>query len=138
MKHALLLVAILGLVGCATRTKILDTAAISMTHGSLGDGESLRETGSVEGEFCASTFKDSGSIGMLDESVKSAQKKFGVDFILNATFWTTADCISVEGTGAKVVAGSAAPVSRQAPKAASPAAKQAPAKAKPAKRGKRR
>lgn len=103
------LTALLMLSGCAMRTKILDTQAISTTHFNLKDGEKLQEIGPVTGKFCPDTFGDKGSIGLVDESVKSAQQKYQVDWILNASFWRSASCIELEGTGAKVVAGNTTP-----------------------------
>ncbi|MGE3681819.1 MAG: hypothetical protein AB7G93_08845 [Bdellovibrionales bacterium] len=84
------------------KTKILDTPAISMTHTNLKQGDKLQETGPVTGTFCPDTFGDKGSIGLLDESVKAAQTQHSVDYILNASFWREGNCISVEGTGAKI------------------------------------
>jgi hypothetical protein len=93
------------LAGCAMRTKVLDVAAVSMTKSSLNEGETLKETGPVSGQFCADTFGDKGSIGLIDESVKMAQSQSGVDFILNAAFWNEGQCMVVEGTGAKIAGG---------------------------------
>ena len=45
---------------------------------------------------------DSGNIRLMDEAVKDAQNKSGVDFITNAVFYASAKCVSVEGTGNKV------------------------------------
>ena len=110
MKHNIYLAgaAVLLLSGCAMKTKILDTTAISMTRTNLKAGEKLQETGPVTGNFCMDSFNQKGSIGLLDESVKSAQTQYNVDYILNASFWQEGSCISVEGTGAKVVTGSVA------------------------------
>lgn len=96
------LVALIALSACATKVKILDTTAISTTRGALEPGERLRQTGSVHGKFCPQTFDDRGNIGLLDEAVKSAQRRYGVDYIMDATFWNESGCITVEGTGANV------------------------------------
>lgn len=101
--------------GCASRTKVLDASAVSMTRTSLGPGESLRETGPVAGKFCPDSFGDKGTIGLIDESVKMAQSSGQVDYILNASFWRSASCMEVEGTGAKVVASSATEPSARGP-----------------------
>lgn len=118
-------IAILGLVllaGCAMKTKILDATAVSMTKGGLAEGEKLSETGPVSGKFCPDTWNDKGTFGIIDESVKHAQKEAGVDFILNASIWKDGSCYTVEGTGAKVVASAgasmAAPVTPAPMKAA--------------------
>jgi hypothetical protein len=107
-------IALLG--GCAMKTKILDTQAVSMTHYSLKDGEKLQEVGPVTGKFCSST-NDKGNIGLIDESVKATQEQYKVDYILNATFWNENGCVSVDGTGAKIVASSGvlAPATSTAP-----------------------
>ncbi len=103
MKHFLFLAISCVLVSaCAMKTKILDTAAVSMTRGPLGQGEKLKETGAVTGRFCPNSFGDKGSIGLIDESVKSAQAENNVDYLLNASFWHEGSCISVEGTGARI------------------------------------
>jgi hypothetical protein len=105
MKNSILILALaVGLGGCAMKTKVLDATAVSMTHSSLKEGEKLQETGPVTGKFCADTFGDKGTIGLLDESIGAAQKQFQVDYITNASFWREGSCISVEGTGAKIVA----------------------------------
>jgi hypothetical protein len=106
MKTTTKLIALLSLTllaGCAMRQKVLDATAISMTHTQLSEGEKLQETGPVTGKFCTDMGNDKGSIGLIDESVKVAQKTHNVDYILNASFWNEGSCMSVEGTGAKVV-----------------------------------
>lgn len=103
--RALVLCAGLALTaGCAHRTKVLDAPAVSMTRTTLVPGESIRETGPVSGKFCADSMSDKGTIGLIDESVKAAQSAGQVDYVLNASFWRSASCMEVEGTGGKVVA----------------------------------
>ena len=88
--------------GCAMRTKVLDVQAVSMTRPSLGPGETLRETGPVKGEFCADSMRDAKrgvAVGLMDEAVKRAQEEHKVDFITNATFYSSGSCMIVEGTG---------------------------------------
>jgi hypothetical protein len=110
--NILTFVALISLVGCAMKTKILDTAAISMTKAHLNEGEKLSETGPVTGQFCADTWNDKGSFGLIDECVKNAQQQSGVDFILNASVYRSGNCVSVEGTGAKLAStGTATPPS---------------------------
>ncbi len=123
MKQFAFIILALGFLGgCAMKTKILDASAVSMTHMHLKPGESLKETVPVTGKFCADTFGDKGSIGLIDESVKAAQQQFSVDYILNASFWNEGACISVEGTGAKVMASAGATESAPVP-AAKPSSK---------------
>lgn len=99
---ALVLIAAVS-VSCAMRQKVLDTSAISMTHDSLKPGTELMTKGPVKAEFCSDAFKDKGDIGLMDEAVKKAQADNQVDYIMNASFWSTGGCMVVEGEGAKVV-----------------------------------
>mgnify|MGYP006969410251 CR=1 FL=1 len=92
----------LGLGACSIKTKILDAPAVSMTRTSLNKGETLKSVVDVQGQFCTDMGNDSGNIGLMDEAVKDAQNKSGVDFITNAVFYASAKCVSVEGTGNKV------------------------------------
>lgn len=101
---ALILAVLIVGSGCAMRSKILDAQAVSMTRQSLKDGESLKETGPVKGEFCADSMRDKGTVGLMDEAIKSAQTQHNVDFITNAIFYARGSCVEVEGTGQKVVA----------------------------------
>ena len=100
---ALILIAAVS-VSCAMRQKVLDTSAISMTHDSLKPGTELMTKGPVKAEFCSDAFKDKGDIGLMDEAVKKAQADHQVDYIMNASFWSTGGCMVVEGEGANVVA----------------------------------
>lgn len=106
MKTLAVIFLLVSATSCAHKVKLLDASAISMTHASVEPGQNLVEIGEVESEFCPDTFKDKGSIGLIDEAVKSAQKKSGADFIKNVTIWYKIElmsaCIQVEGTGAKV------------------------------------
>jgi hypothetical protein len=118
---------LLLLSACATRQKVLDVAAVSMTKSYIHPGETLKEVGPVTGKFCSDSWKDKGSVGLFDESVKAAQNQAGVDYILNASFWHEGNCVTVEGTGAKV-AGGAVPAALEAPKVPADAPASAPAK----------
>ena len=86
------------------------------------EGEALKETGPVSGEFCSDAWSDKGQMGLLDESIKHAQKQSGVDFITNVAFFSTGKCILLEGTGQKVVL---AAVNPSAPTSVEPASKPA-------------
>lgn len=101
MKKVFLVVFIFGLSACAVKQKVLDASAVSMTQFNLKEGEKLTEMGQVEGNFCADS-SHRGSLGLMDEAIKNAQKKSNSDFILNATFYVTGQCMSVEGTAAKI------------------------------------
>lgn len=103
MKTLIILSAAVIFTSCAAqKVKVMNAPAVSMTHESLKTGQTLVESGAVKGEFCADSFKKSGTFGLFDEAVKNAQETSHVDFILNATFWASGSCMSVEGTGAKV------------------------------------
>ncbi len=116
MKNLIMLMAAVAVLGgCAMKTKVLDAAAVSMTHYNLKEGESLQETGAVTGEFCTDMQNGKGTVGLFDEAIKNAQTQSGVDFILNASFWSTGKCVSVEGTGAKIVGSSGGGSSTPAP-----------------------
>lgn len=132
MKNLTLAICALNLLltGCAMRTKILDAAAISMTRTSLNAGESLKEAGPVSGKFCADTWSDKGTIGLIDNAVMSAQKQAQVDVILSASFWQEGSCVDVEGTGAKIVAANGAATGNSAQPTAQPATKPAKHKTK--------
>ena len=103
MKNLIFVALLLGATSCAHKVKVLDASAVSMTHDSIAPGQNLVEVGEVDSEFCPDAFSDSGSIGLLDEAIKNAQKKSGADWIMNASFWRDQKgCISVTGTGKKV------------------------------------
>jgi len=99
----------LVMTGCAVKTKILDVSAVSMTHPSIKEGESLQEKGPVTGQFCMDTMNDKGSIGLIDEVVRNAQKQHNVDFITNAVVFQTGNCVGIEGTGHNITSAAAAP-----------------------------
>lgn len=107
MKHLSFgaLAILIGLTSaCATRQKLLDISGVSMTHGALQPGQKLQDKGPVTGEFCAQQFSDKGQIGLIDETVKNTQATHKVDYITNATIWTTgASCIVIEGQGQSIL-----------------------------------
>ncbi|MBI2522428.1 MAG: hypothetical protein HYV97_18555 [Bdellovibrio sp.] len=103
MKFTVTLILLGALASCATRMRIMEAAAVSMTESSLGRGEILQEIGPVEDKFCPSASKDQGQhIGLMDEAIRSAQSKSGADFITNATFFMELNgCVVVNGTAIK-------------------------------------
>jgi hypothetical protein len=104
MKNLSILCLFVLLTSCAAqKVKIMDTPAVSMTRDSLEADEKLEKQGPVNSQFCPDSYKDKGEIGLMDEAVRVAQEKNQIDFILNASFWSSVGCISVEGEGAKIV-----------------------------------
>jgi hypothetical protein len=89
--------------GCSSKQKIMDVSLVSMTHASVPEGARMQEQGPVTGRFCSSLTGDKGSVGLFDEAIKKAQSTSGVDFISNASFWNDSGCVSVEGTGQKLL-----------------------------------
>jgi hypothetical protein len=104
MKTLILVALLVGVTSCAHRVKIMDASAVSMTHSSMEPGQNLVEIGDVEGEFCPDSMNDKGSIGLIDMAVDNAQKKTGADWITNASFWRSGNCMYVTGTGKKLAA----------------------------------
>jgi hypothetical protein len=110
MKNLLVLILATFLVSCASKVKVMDASAVSMTHDSIKPGEMLTPMGEVTGEFCTDSSTDRGSVGLFDEALKKAQAESHADFILNASFWSkttfgsSSRCTIVSGEGAKVVA----------------------------------
>jgi len=94
----------LGLIlqSCAHKIKIMDVSAVSMTKKNIAKNQKLVEKDSVEGRFCSSAFNDKGTVGLIDEAIKDAQKKSGADFIVDARFFREGGCVGVEGTAAKI------------------------------------
>lgn len=116
MKNLTLVLIATVAVSCAHRTKVLDTAAISMTYDSIKPGMTLTNKGPVKAEFCMDSWNQKGQFGLMDEAVKKAQSTAQVDYILNATFWSTGGCMEVEGEGAVVAAASPMAPVKKAPK----------------------
>ena len=104
MKTLIIAALLVGVTSCAHRVKVLDASAVSMTQTSVEPGQNLVEIGDVEGEFCSDSFNDKGSIGLIDMAVENAQKKTGADWITNASFWRSGNCMYVTGTGKKLAA----------------------------------
>jgi hypothetical protein len=100
---AVLFLLVGGAVGCNSKQKIMDASLVSMTHSSIPEGARLQDQGPVSGRFCSNLTGDKGTLGLFDEAIKNAQSTSGVDFIANATFWNESGCVSVEGTGQKLL-----------------------------------
>jgi len=87
---------------CVMKQKVLDAAAVSMTHANIPEGKKLKELGPATGQFCTDSNHE-GNFGLMDEAIKSAQKSSGADFLINASFFQSGGCMIVEGTGAKIL-----------------------------------
>lgn len=61
---------------------------------------------------------DKGDIGLIDMAVQNAQKKTGADWITNASFWRSGNCMVVTGTGKKLAAATPAAAPAKATKKA--------------------
>ncbi|MCB9024697.1 MAG: hypothetical protein H6625_00130 [Bdellovibrionaceae bacterium] len=96
------LIAVAFLGGCAMKTKILDASAVSMKHHYLPEKAKMKSIGEVTGEFCTDSSQE-GQIGLMDEAIKDAQAKSKADFITNVTFYSTGQCVTLEGTGHTLV-----------------------------------
>ena len=102
MKNIILLGSLVFLSACAMKQKVLDASAVSMSHSHVPEGKKLKEVGEATGQFCTSS-NDKGSMGLMDNAIKNAQMNSKVDFILNASFFQEGSCMTVEGTGARIV-----------------------------------
>ena len=101
MKNLIFILISVAISGCAVKQKVLDVAAVSMTKPNLPEGKKLVEKGEVNGKFCTDS-SHKGTMGLMDEATKDAQRNAKVDFILNATYYQEGSCMSVEGTGAVI------------------------------------
>lgn len=114
MKTLIVALLLVVVTSCASKQKILDASAVSMTHTSIEPGQNLVEIGEVESEFCPDSWKDKGDIGLLDMAIQNAQTKTGADWITNASFWRDGrGCISVTGTGKKISAAAPAATTKK-------------------------
>ena len=102
MKNIILLSCLMGLMSCASKVRILNTNAVSMTEYSLEKGRKVKEIGEVQGKFCPGDKKtQDNTFGLIDEAVRVAQDKSGADFLTNTVVYQKGMCVSVEGTGVK-------------------------------------
>ena len=97
-----MILAALFITSCAHRVKILDANGVSMTKYHLKKGQKTKQLDDVEGKFCPDSFNDSGTLGLIDEAVKDAQKKSGGDFLSQVTFYKEGHCVVVSGTPLKI------------------------------------
>ncbi len=98
------LIMILSLSACATRSvKVMDASWVSMKHArSPQNIAALKSVGTIEERFCQESW--SGSYGLMDEVVKLAEKKHGIDYIRNASFTKEVghQCATVVGEGFRI------------------------------------
>jgi hypothetical protein len=102
MKKITLVATVLLLSACVMKQKVMDVAVVSGTHTSIPAGSKLQDIGPVTGQFCTSN-NDKGSVGLFDEAIKNAQTNSKADFIASASFFREGSCVSIEGTGQKLV-----------------------------------
>lgn len=102
MKNIVLILSLVLVSACVMKQKVLDAPAVSMTHPNVPEGKKLKQMGPVNGQFCTDS-DHQGTYGLMDEAVKDAQKTSGADFLVNASFFQTGGCMTVEATGAKIL-----------------------------------
>jgi hypothetical protein len=95
----ILIMAVLGLgfSSCAHKVRLLDASAVSMTKKHGVKGVKAADKGAANGEACYDS-SASGTIGLMDNAIKAAQKSSGADYIADATFYAKGSCVTVEGT----------------------------------------
>jgi protein involved in sex pheromone biosynthesis len=88
-------------MGCAHQFDLMKAHAVSMKHYHLPQDKKLVKVTDIKSEFCMKSFQFSSGkdIGLIDEVIKEAEKKYNVDFILNASFHAKGSCIILEGEG---------------------------------------
>lgn len=101
MIKIILFSSILMFIGCASRQKILDVPAVSMKVSSLQGNQKLKAIGDVKGQYCASA-SDKGSVGLMDEAIRDAEKKSGGEVFTDASFFSSGSCIELEATANKI------------------------------------
>src|SRR5437868_2646629 len=103
-KYAMMIVMMLAVSGCATRTvKLLDASWVSMKNNMPpSPKENLVRVSNVSEEFCMDSW--SGSYGLMDEVVKKVEAKNQIDYIKYPSFTQSLgrSCVQVSGEGYRV------------------------------------
>lgn len=102
MRKFIFILGALFLAGCATRTlKVLDAPWASMKNSGppAGGTKLLMRVGPVQEEYCMESW--SGSYGLMDEVMKQAEKKHGIDYVRSASFTISQGrpCAQLSGEG---------------------------------------
>jgi hypothetical protein len=96
------LVVIIG-AGCAHQYDLMKANAVSMKHRNLPKDAKLEKVADVSSRYCMQYSGDSGvDIGLMDEAVRAAEEKYGIDFILHPTFRSDGKCVIVTGDGMRI------------------------------------
>ena len=94
-KSIFILVSLLIFSSCAHKVKIMHASAVSMSR-KHGVKAKAMDKGEVTGKSC---YEATGaSKGLMDEAIKDAQKSSKADYIADATFYASGQCVTVEGT----------------------------------------
>jgi hypothetical protein len=95
------------LSACAhSREKLLDANWVSMKNDMPPTKQTkLASIGQISEEYCFSSFKGRGSYGLMDEVVKQAEAKHGIDYIKSPSFSKSVghQCVQVSGQGYRVI-----------------------------------
>lgn len=96
------------LAGCAgiSERNLLTVPVVSMTHSKLPDNYRLQSGASFFSEFCEDDEpiqKTGAVIGMADQAILKAQKRYKATHLLDVRIVRERDCVIAEGTTAKAV-----------------------------------
>lgn len=96
------------LIGCAgvSERHLLTVPVVSMTHSRLPENYRLQSGASFFSEFCEDDepVQQTGAvIGMADQAILKAQKRYKATHLLDVRIVRERDCVIAEGTTAKAV-----------------------------------
>ena len=96
------------MLGCAgiSERNLLTVPVVSMTHSKLPDNYRLQSGASFFSEFCEDDepIQQTGAvIGMADQAILKAQKRYKATHLLDVRIVRERDCVIAEGTTAKAV-----------------------------------
>lgn len=97
-----------SIIGCAgiSERNLLTVPVVSMTHSKLPDNYRLQSGASFFSEFCKDDepIQQTGAvIGMADQAILKAQKRYKATHLLDVRIVRERDCVIAEGTTAKAV-----------------------------------
>ena len=107
MKKLMICASLLVMIaGCATRSPLLSTPAVSMTQDSVPKGSTAKNLGPVTSRYCygdEATTRKGDTVGLMDEVIMKAQEEKKASYIANANFsYEGTSCIVLEGDAMKV------------------------------------